>query len=68
MANPDLLHVTAGEFSLPKINQGTSSEMAQSAPNVNTFTKKHVATKTFNKDDAKLMKTYDMKLKKAEVS
>lgn len=36
-------------------------------PNVNTFTKKLVETKTFMKDDAKMIKTYDMRLRKAEI-
>lgn len=36
-------------------------------PNVNTFVKKSIQTKTFMKDDAKMIRTYDMKLPKAEV-
>ena len=32
-----------------------------------TFTKKNIATKIFNKDDMKLLKTYDMRLKKNEI-
>lgn len=39
--------------------------MSQSLPNVKTFTKKNIQTKTFMKDDAKMLKTYDMRLVKA---
>lgn len=55
------------EFSLPRI--ATPQEnLTQSMPNVrHNSTKKDVQTKTFMKDEAKLIKTYDMRLPKAEV-
>lgn len=54
------------EFSLPKIAT-PHQDFTQSMPNVSTGTKKMINTKTFMKDEAKLIKSYDMRLKKAEV-
>ena len=68
MVSQDLKYVTADEFSLPKISNATAiDQMAQSMPNVTGYTKKMVETKTFMKDDAKLTKTYDMRLRKTEI-
>lgn len=67
MTNQDLKYVTSDEFILPKITT-PQQELSQSMPNpTSTFAKRLIQTKTFNKDDAKLIKTFDMRLKKAEV-
>ena len=66
MESPNLHHVTAEEFSLPKINQNIQED-TNFEGGEKTFTKKNVATKIFNKDDMKLLKTYDMRLKKNEI-
>lgn len=67
MTNQDLKYVTANDFTLPKIsNQTVDNKLSQSLPNANTFTKKAVETKTFMKD-TKMIKTYDMKLQKADI-
>lgn len=61
------------QFSLPKINQNASlSNMNNTAPveftqNASTMNKKFVQTKVFNKDDGKIKKNYDMKLKKSQI-
>lgn len=41
--------------------------MSQSLPNANTFTRKSVPSKTFMKDDSKLIQTYNMKLKASDI-
>ena len=48
-------------------NASATDQMAQSMPNGMGYTKKMVETKTFMKDDAKLTKTYDMRLRKTEI-
>lgn len=65
MVSQDFKYVTMDEFTLPKIaNSNASDQMAQSMPNVTSLNKKMIGTKTFMKDDAKFIKTYDMRLKK----
>ena len=68
MTSQDLKHVTMDDFALPKIST-PHQEATQSMPDVSgaNLTKKFVQTKTFMKDDAKLLKTYDMRLKKTDV-
>jgi hypothetical protein len=41
--------------------------MFQSLPHTNTISKKNVQTKTFMKDESKLIKSYNKKLKVADI-